>query len=513
MNREKVNERLTGIMVLAILFVFPLIYKDYYFDISVVKYWTYCIIVVVTLFVWFISFLVLRKVGFQKKKESLKIPERAVLLFLCICLISTLCSSYRYEAFWGNEGRFCGLFLMSLYAAEFLLIIRFFKFKKWYLDIFLCAGFLVCALGITDYFQMDLLGFKEQMQKKQLNMFASTIGNINIYTAYIGMFLGVAMNLFAVSRKKGMTLFYFISMLVGFFAIIMGTSDNAYLALGILFAGMPCYLFKTKTGVKRYVLMLASFFSVLQCIDFINIYMGDVVLGIEGAFNILIQLKGLPYIVIGLWGGFLLACLLEYKGIWKTEDMGRRTVSLWCFFLAVVILVVMFILYDANFGGHAERYDKLKNYLVFSDAWGNYRGVAWRLGLEEFSKFSILKKLIGYGPDTFGILMVTNCKKEMTTIAAQIYDSAHNEYLQYLITTGILGLASYMVLIGSSLKLMLRKMRNIPELAAVAFAVLAYLLQAAVNIALPITTPIFITLLAMGVAACRETDESDIKEV
>ena len=61
-----------------------------------------------------------------------------------------------------------------------------------------------------------------------------------------------------------------------------------------------------------------------------------------------------------------------------------------------------FVLYDANLGGHAERYSALSQYLVFDDDWGTQRGMVWRLALDDYkNEFTWNEKVFGYGPETF----------------------------------------------------------------------------------------------------------------
>ena len=67
-----------------------------------------------------------------------------------------------------------------------------------------------------------------------------------------------------------------------------------------------------------------------------------------------------------------------------------------------------------------------------------------------------------------------------------IFDSAHNEYLHYLVTIGFAGMASYIVFMMSSVVAMAKRMKEQPVVAAVMLAVLAYMIQATVNINLPI---------------------------
>ena len=61
----------------------------------------------------------------------------------------------------------------------------------------------------------------------------------------------------------------------------------------------------------------------------------------------------------------------------------------------------------------------------------------------------LIQKIFGYGPDTFGIVTKANNYPEMFDRYYETFDSAHNEYLQYLVTIGPFGLLAYLGIHGS----------------------------------------------------------------
>ena len=163
----------------------------------------------------------------------------------------------------------------------------------------------------------------------------------------------------------------------------------------------------------------------------------------------------------------------------------------------------IFVLYDANVAGHSERYGALGSYLHFSDEWGNYRGMIWKIALESYAKQPFGHKLWGYGLDTFG-LMTYDYRDITNSMNAQVYDSAHNEYLQYLVSRGPVGLLAYVGFLGTALYIIVRRAKEKKWGMAIAAGVSCYLLQAMVTINLPIVTPIMWTLLSIGVAKYRK---------
>ncbi len=504
-----------GIFTLIVLCVFPLVVRDKYFDILETKYQFYCVCAVGVMIIMTLCGLVsgnlaeaLKTFDFRKTVKSLNAADWAMLVFwLCSVISWLLCTDWRWDAFWGTLGRYNGVFLTTIYMIIYFLMTRFFRFRQWYLDAFLAAGLLVCLFGITDYFQMDLLGFKVGMVDSQKGIYVSTLGNINTYTVFVGAVMVVSMILFCLERNFRRMLWYLGVFAVSDFALVMGTSDNAYLTLAALFGFSPLWLFRTKTGIRRYVISLAVFVTVLQGIDWINGAYADQVLGIEGLFSLLAGLSILPLLLAGIWfiAGAIAFFTLKTKPDQETDRVGRWLLYVWIAVIAVGVLAVVYVLYDANFAGHADKYEAIRSYVVFDDQWGTERGYVWRRSFELYNhKFTFLQKLFGYGPDMFAILMTEYYDGQMMGNMPVIYDSAHNEYIHYLLTLGLTGAAAYVVFLLSSIRIMCRKMRQRPEVAAVMFAVVAYAVQAVVNINLPITMPIILNLLAMGLSRAGE---------
>lgn len=508
---------LAALFLIAILFVFPVYYRNFYYDILPAKYQFYYISVltllagvVITAGVMLVmdvyqcggryTVQFLKRFHVKNLKQTLTLPDAALLVFLIIATLSTLLSDYVFESFWGNEGRFTGLFLLLLYGASFFIISRLAQFKGWYLELFLISSVLVCAFGIADYFNLNLLHFKDHIDPKQYSIFMSFMGNINTYTAYLSLVLGASSLLFASAKKMGRCIWYYLCLVLSIFAIITGQSDNAYLAVLALFAALPFYMFRDLSGIRRYMMILASFFSVVQLIDIINHIMPDQVLEIQGIFSVLTNFSGLPYILAALWAIVGALYVLKSHG----TALGKWPVRVWGMIILVCAAVLVFVLFDANIAGNGERYGAVRNYVVIDDDWGTHRGYIWRLALRNYKEFSPIHKLFGYGPDTFGIMTVKNNYEEMSRRYSEIFDSAHNEYLQYFITIGPLGLAAYLTfLISSGVRMVKRAGKN-PYVMAALFAVLCYGAQAFVNINLPITAPVMWTLLMLGLAGCED---------
>lgn len=516
-----IYSRIMLLFTIVTLTIFPLFYDKYYFNILRAKYAFFYVSVLCAFGLCVIATLILafidqKEFGGQTRKGLLKnispkvlwrntsLVEKTLLFFLIFAIISTIQSDYMYEAFWGNEGRYSGLFLISLYVLTVFLISRFGKIRKWHLELFLISSLLVGLFGITDYFNMDILKFKVNVKPGDAGSFTSTMGNINTYTAYIALAVGVSAGLFATEKNIFRATLHYAITLVMFFAIITGQSDNAYLALGALFGLLPLITFTTRMGVKRYALLAAGFMTILKVIADINLKMPDKVIGLSGIFRILTQYDKLSQIVIAMWG----AVIVLYIGNWlifrnKEDKIGNWLRIIWGGLVAAGLAAIIYILYDANFGPNPEKYQAISQYVIFDDRWGTNRGYCWRIGWESYKALPFRHKLFGFGPDTFGILTWA-FRAESLEQYGVFFESAHNEYFQYLVTMGPITLAAYLAFLGSGCWLMIKKFASCPWILGPLAAVVCYGAQALVNINLPIATPVMWTLMAVGLAMCRE---------
>ena len=471
-----------GAFTLIVLCVLPLVFHDFYFDILETKYQFYSVVAIAALVImggyglasgkmleWFSKF------NFQTWRKSMSVGDWAMVVFWLTNVISwILCKDWRWEAFWGTSGRYNGVFLMTIYMMTYFLVTRFYRLKQWYLDAFLAVGVFVCVFGITDYFQMDILGFKVNMMDTQKSIYTSTFGNINTYTIYVAALLAISMILFTQEKNQKRMFWY-------------------------------------------YGNMILTFFTVILCINGINKAYAASVLGIDSAFNLIAGTKFLPVLVVLLWVIAVVLIFMNRKPqalMNRTTDdsMNKIAVYIWIGVIAVVCLAVLFVLYDANLGGHADKYGALSSYAVFNDEWGTQRGYVWKRAMEIYTKkLNLLQKIFGYGPDTFALIMQYYYPGEMQNGHMVIFDSAHNEYLHYLVTTGFVGMASYLVFMVSSIVAMAKKIKEQPIVAAVMLAVTAYAIQAVVNINLPIAMPIILQLLAMGVGRKKNAGNTEEK--
>ena len=531
---------IVGLWVMAMFTIFPLIYNDFYFDILQTKYYTVLtlsIIMILALIVicgfagGFKNFFDnMNKKGFVVWfKEEFSIWDICIMVFWLMSALSTaFAGRFIMESITGDKGRYSGLLLISIYVILYFTVSRMFSFGKVYFTVFLAVSIPVCLFGYTDYFNMDILGFKEKISPEQWPIFTSTIGNINTYTAVLAFYIAIAGTLFITTPFKsdngrgesiGKIVFYYVIMLMNFIALAMGTSDNGYLTLAAFFGMVPFVAFRTMEGVRRFLLTIFTYLLGIKIIQLINISYAGKVLGISGLYDFISDFKYLDLVIVALAIVVIIMYVLEYRKKEKRRDNEALLRSLRYIWLAILVIIFAAIVFmgmkiNSDVTAAKEKYGALADYFVFNDSWGTFRGYIWRAAVEEYMKFPLLHKIFGSGPDTFGLYIGLLRNEEMTSVTGQFFDATHNEYIQFLFTLGPIATIAYIfALILPSVEALrtrlfyLRDNTMLPYLYACAIAVICYATQAVVNLNLPVVTPFLWIFLSIMVAILRDKGE------
>lgn len=537
----KASNLIVGLWLLAMFTIFPLIYNDFYYDILQTKFYTVMILSITMILALIVIcgfaggfknfFDKVKKKGFKVWfKEEFNIWDISIMIFMLMTILSTLFSGQvLWYAITGEKGRYSGLLLISIYVIIYFIVSRMFSFSKIYFTVFLAVSIPICLIGYTDYFNMDILTFKEKISQEQWSIFTSTIGNINTYTAVLAFYIAISGTLFITtpfskdkSRGEGIVkiVFYYIVMFMNFIALSMGNSDNGYLTLGAFFGLVPFVAFRSMEGVRRFLLTIFTYLLGIKIVKLINIKYAGKVIGISGLYDFISDFKYLDIIIVALAAIVILMYIPVYKKrnetIKENDNLLKILRYIW---LAILIISFAFIIFlgmriNANVAVAKEKYGALADYFVFNDSWGTFRGYIWRAALEEYMKFPLLHKIFGSGPDTFGIFIYLLRYDEMTSVTGQIFDTTHNEYIQFLFTLGPIATLSYIVaIITPSIKAIRSKMFDLrdnemlPFLYASAIAVICYATQAIVNLSVPVVTPFLWIFLGIMVALLRDKGE------
>ena len=113
-----------------------------------------------------------------------------------------------------------------------------------------------------------------------------------------------------------------------------------------------------------------------------------------------------------------------------------------CAIVALAAAAALFLFYT-----YVDTDTKLTGMLKlfrFRDKWGTNRGGVWVRCMKLFAQSDWRVKLFGFGPDLLKKPLADAYGAEIAAYCNLSFNNAHNEYIQYLLTHGALGLTAYL---------------------------------------------------------------------
>ena len=452
----------------------------------------------------------------DRKSEISKITftDWAVIAFVVSCAISTVFSYYIELAFLGEisiddytHGRNNGLILMLFYAALYFFLTRCWKFKEYVFIALASVSGAISLLAVLNGFNIDPLGMFELFKNDEnvfLN-FMTTIGNKNMFASHLCVTLPVIIVMIVQTKKLWCRAVYLAAIVLGAMAIVVCDSDSVVLGLGVFAAVFTVVYCRHPKKIGMYFIVLAIMLLSIKLLGIFSALGGDNYKEL-GAIPFKLMKSNLTYAAAAILGvlGFAAFFLGQKRGD-KPLPIGVPIAVGSLFGLAALAglgTVVYFTAFDTE-----TDLGELERTLRFSDAWGTHRGFMWNKSFEAFGKYNLFEKLFGKGPESFYYTFSPYFAELYDRFGDSSTDAAHNEYINYLMNIGIVGLCSYLAFTGSALVRAFKAARRNPLSLVFASAVVAYMAQATVNISLPIATPLFMIFVSLCEASARQSAE------
>ena len=421
----------------------------------------------------------------------LTITDWAMLGFLLCCVISTLLSEHPKDSLLGTAGRNNGLLLMAVYVTVYFLVSRSGQ----------CKGFLFPALALTtgfvslvavlNFFCLDPLNMLEPLTERDKLRFFSTIGNKNLLSAFLCITVPALVTWFVHSPQKYISWLCPVAAGLGFAAMMVADSDSGFLGMGA-FVGVSLVWYARDPGkLKRFLLSLTL---MLLCARLLTLFPGENK-GMGMLQSALVRSPGSLCLLGVLAAQTVLLYVLHHRAPKGTIHPALQ----WTLagVLGCGLLTCLGLMYYFTAVSPETTLEAPWNLLRIDDRWGTNRGFMWLRSMEIYEQAPFLQKLFGTGPDTF-YYAFRPYFEDLSKLGDSSTNAAHNEYINYLITLGAPALGCYLAAVLSAMARGLHSARKDPARAAAFAAVLCCAVQALVNIAQPITTPLFILFLAIS---------------
>ena len=348
-------------------------------------------------------------------------------------------------------------------------------------------------MAILQHFKFDIFYLRRDIAKGQGEKFISLFGNMNSYGSFLALSIPIFFAVYIFAKKKKNKIISGIMIFIMSLGVIPAKSDNVYLGAGLALV----VLFYIAVYYKK---IIDFFFSVT--IFTVGLFVMAVlsrafggskkaINGIAGFVENPKMMLILPVVMI-----ILTVILVAFK---KLNDplferlQCKKTLWVITFLGIAFVILVIFI---GSKGSHTQIFK-------FDDNWGTYRGFIWKRSWRAFLAGTPLQKIFGYGNEMLLPVMKDMFYDEMIALTGKVYDNAHNEILQYLVTLGVFGALTYIGLCLSTVIYVIRRLEEDPIIIALLVGIVGYLGAGLVYLNQPITTPYLFVMIAEVVGYIR----------
>ena len=408
-------------------------------------------------------------------------------------LISALLSGDCTAALWGSGGYLGGFVLTAGALLGCMGTAVFLKDAQALPLPFIISGAGVTLLGILNNFGLDPLGFRTEISPDQHHLFFSTIGNADYLSAFLCLWLPLAMHRFAATGRAEERWPAFVCAEIGFLG--MASLDSGLTALGLAGAAVLLLLLVPLTAreIARYAVLAAGWAAAQLIMGLLALR--HPLLRTERPFAALAQ----PAVAVAVISACLLmALLLARKDKQSPGQVCLAAQRIVCTAAAVGTFVLLFLAncLGVSFGG-------LDNFLRVGPGWATGRGAIWVDVWYCFRQGTPLQILFGRGPGT----VHTALAQMEESLPYHLTDTigAHNEYLELLLTTGIAGLVAWGIFLGIALRAAGALLPREHQKRGWLLCVVAYLVQALFNNRVAAVFPVFMVLLGVLTSAPEKT--------
>ncbi len=522
----------TGLFVILMVGFFPLFFQDGYFNITDAKllffYFCGAGLVVLTIILAGAGYLQVRKdnkigrkdTGGAKRDYKEIIKDIPVVSWftgglLLTVLISTVCSAYPSESFYGTDGRRLGAIVFLLCMAVYLILGKYLQPGIWIAWIFLISNGLVSLVMILQFWGINVFHMWDNMVSADIGMFASTIGNVNACCTYFCIVLPVGMVLFYLSDALLSRVLYGLVLVLGFYGAYATTSDSWILGVGTAFLVLLCFSFRSHDSLKRFFETCMVFWasSLLLKITLLA-GAGNVEAVMLQRFRILSMQNFMinKFVLLAEGIVLLLGIFLMKKAEKKKLEIPYQKIRrIFVFLVVLAIGIVALLVLIANLSANKQWEGTFQwmNRLVLQDDFGSSRGVIWKQTWNAWKKLPVGRKFFGYGLNCFYQFLYQYQGVELSGYAGRIIDP-HNEALLFLSISGIFGAVCYFGFLISNAVSAGRMSRQYPIMMIGTVAICSYLAQSMVNNPTAFLTPTLFLYLGILKSLKRHYKEKEI---
>ncbi|MBI4130282.1 O-antigen ligase family protein [Candidatus Roizmanbacteria bacterium] len=394
-------------------------------------------------------------------------------LFLASQVFATMYSIDQHTSIWGYYGRFNGgLISIICYLLLYYLFLYFYRTEDTnrhlmlrIFSVIIAGGIITAVYGIAQHLGIDAHIWVQDVQ----NRIFSTLGQPNWLAAYLAVILPVSISLLLLNRKSPLIIAVtgggFISL------VLFATKLTEKAAYGI------CFLLQEQT-CSMYGIYL---FILGYCAISVFLYKTTIASYIAKRWNLLLLLVSVSSLYLTLLftksrSGFI-AFWVSYTLFWLLQSISAKkyipnikdkrdqlkNLVVQPFFRVTIPLLLITILIGSPFPhiptlrvtGQTTTSSSVtqtpeevsipeETDVLVTDS-GDIRKIVWQGAWDAMKA----RPWLGWGPETFAWVYYRfrPAAHNLTSEWDFLYNKAHNEYLNFAATTGLIGIGSYILII------------------------------------------------------------------
>lgn len=413
----------------------------------------------------------------DKSKSPMDI---AMLAFGGSVIISFLLSENKKAAFFGTGGFHVGTLSIVTLVAFYFFVSRNLRGSKTHWDLIILLNIIIFTWVVMDTVSANIFGMRTRLGKQKFQYFGS-LGQMDSVSAYICIILPI-MIVFFLNQKRIKT-WLSVCVLCGLTALTGIRTDGVYIGVAVCAIFLIPYALNDTVRLVNLLWLgllwgvAITFYSVFSVVAPDRI--GDD-MGVSGT-------------LIHYWLGVVMIVLCGALLLWiekKRVLPSNKVINILSKMAVILLLLVVgaFILHGTVS-------------LVQGDiGWGNARGGIWLGSIHLFEAYNPLQKLFGLG--------MTAAATDLTYYANELLHwknvnvvNAHNDFLEYLLSTGIVGLVAYIATWVVPIVEYVRRKKNGKEWSvekvAYFMSLMAYMGQSVVGNPYSLSVPIIYLIFAL----------------
>ncbi|MDE6686284.1 MAG: O-antigen ligase family protein [Lachnospiraceae bacterium] len=542
------------IYVSSMLVFYPLYYQHKYLDMGDAKYGffrnisiTFLIFFLIILASWILAYRDKLKLSSILGKFST--TDWFATAFLVLSYLSYMFSEYQKpvpgdtsSALVGYNGWYMGLLSQVMFVLIFFAVSRFWSWSEFTLFSAIVTSGVVYQIAILQRFSIDPLEMYDGLGPEYIEKFLSTLGQSTWFSSYAVLAFPLAVYYFWHDDRRWVRILVGIVVALGFGSLCTAHSDSGYVAYVLILMVFFWFSLESNKKFARFLEIVLVGLASFRIIGIMQLCFPEKLIQLiaeDQKISFFITqsnfMMAMLLIVAAIYIVYYLFCSSSWKEVKKTEkgkkgqESGAATANkqkfeisrfLWLRKLMIiaaaavllgVVLVIVFttkkMLPDALAGFYNV------GFFNFNDTWGNCRGFNWRMSLHAIANASFKDMLIGVGPDCFAMSMDKYCAQEVAVFwQGMKLACAHNEFLNMLVTQGILGVTAYVGIFVSFIVRCIKNGKGTMAVVPFAAAALAYMGHNFFCYQQCICTPMVFLLMGIGELLMRNETQSKEKD-